>query len=87
MERFDYVGRHPVCGHMRAAVADEPGEEKFTAESVSEFIASGMRIERVSIEEVRAHFGEKCDICEPPKAPKVPTLFESAARSRCEPPK
>ncbi len=63
-----YVGRHPICHHMRAAVIDQPGYEKETAKDVAEYIESGMRIERVMIQEVRDKFAvEKCEVCQPPK--------------------
>lgn len=65
MTDFAYVGRHPICRHMRAVVVDDPAYAKDTANDVAEFIRHGLIVERVTAEEVRQHFAaDGCEICD-----------------------
>ena len=48
-----YIGRKPECRCVVAAVVDEPGMEKSTGRDVARFIANGLSIERVTVEEAR----------------------------------
>lgn len=45
-----YVGTKPGCGCAVALSVDMPGKEKATGQLVSEFIADGLLVERVSVE-------------------------------------
>jgi hypothetical protein len=57
---FVYIGFKP-CGCGVAVVVDDPKYVKSTAESVSEFIREGLKIERVSMDDYPARFnGCKC---------------------------
>lgn len=47
-----YVGVLP-CGCRVAATVDTPGDEKRVAKDVASFIKDGLRVERVTNEEVR----------------------------------
>lgn len=76
-EPLTYVGLHPVCGHVRAAVLDLPGHEKETAKDVASFMRSGLKIERWETRRVR-------EGCWWWSAPRVPTsvFFDGVQRCR-----
>ena len=72
-----YAGFCQGCGAMCAATVDIPGFPKYSAQDVKEFIESGLRIERVTTERVRAEFGA-CK-CHPKSTAHQGELFESEA--------
>lgn len=54
-----YIGKR-ACGCVLAVVIEIPGEQKFTAKSVSEFIKDGYAVERVTVEESRKLLVARC---------------------------
>jgi hypothetical protein len=48
-----------MCG----AVADIPGNESETASEVAEFIKYGMKVDRVTVEDVRENYAKDCEKC------------------------
>ena len=59
---FAYVAFKKACGHMVAAAVDKPEYAKENAKEVSNWIRSGLRIERVTVERVRTELhGCDCD--------------------------
>lgn len=56
---FAYVGR-AACGCIRASRLDEA--DKATGRFVQEMIQSGLKVERVPLEQVQFM---KCEVCEP----------------------
>lgn len=66
-DEYAYIGRRP-CGHIRAAVVDDQNRQSWTALHVAEMISSGLAVERVTAEYVRAHGFGRCDECDPPKS-------------------
>lgn len=71
-----YAGYCGGCGSMVAIVIDLPGYGKDTARSVAEFIRSGYRVERVTIEEGR-NILAFCR-CKPRGADQMDAFAESA---------
>ena len=61
MSEHAYVGVKK-CGCAVAAVVDNPDHAKDVAKEVADFIKSGLTIERVPVEVVRARLSQcKCD--------------------------
>jgi hypothetical protein len=69
-----YIGRAP-CGHVRAAVVDDPEQRAWTASHVADMVTSGLVVERVTIDHAQANGFGRCDRCDPPK-PKQAALFD-----------
>ncbi len=71
---FCYIGR-AACGCIRAVVLDEPNHQEDVAKDVSDFIKSGLTIERVQTETVNSAPWEKpeCEIHR--RKPKNAELF------------
>jgi hypothetical protein len=65
-----YVGRRE-CGCMCAAILDFPGNEAETGKEVAEFIRDGMKIDRVTVEDVRANYAKDCAKCRKPVTDSV----------------
>lgn len=69
----DYIGT-AKCGCVVAVACDVPSDPKFTAESVADFIKSGLTVTRISHEEFRqGKFGHRDDC--PGKVPAQGGLF------------
>lgn len=61
---FAYIGTKP-CGHTVAAFVDRPEYAKEIAKEIPKWIRSGMKVDRVPVEDARTmlHFCE----CDKPK--------------------
>ena len=63
---YGYAARHPVCGHFRAAGADDP----VCAKEVSKLVAEdGLIVERLTLEAIRAANWGRCAVCDPKVKP------------------
>lgn len=65
MSGFAYAAIKP-CGCMVAATVDRPEWAKSTAKDVASYLRDGLRVERLTIEEVRAKLGP-CHCPVPPE--------------------
>lgn len=65
-EPMAYIGKRPKCGCIVAMVVDEPTREREDiANTLKEFITSGLNVTRVTVEESR-----KIRICPHDKQPR-----------------
>ena len=75
MSEMAYIAKC-VCGGMIMAVVDLPDHKKDTAKEVASCLRAGYEIERLTVEEVRAHpFCENRGKCKEQKAGQL-ALFK-----------
>lgn len=54
---FAYIARCPHCQQVIGATVDLPEYQKDTGAEVGKWIAAGLTVEHVTVEEARAQFG------------------------------
>jgi hypothetical protein len=52
-EPMAYAGICPTCGHMCAACVDDDDRKRATAKFIAGMVRDGLRVERVTCEQVR----------------------------------